>query len=175
MDISEAGAMRPVYEKFWAQHAAALRRYAFGLTGDEARAEDVVRQTLLWAWQHPEVVDDTTRSARGWLFTVARNMVIDDLRSARSPTEVISPDGWDAPQPTGCDDINAALDRTLVADAMALLAAEHRVVLRHSYYDGRTTAQIAADLGIAEGTVTSRLHYALRSLRQTLQHMGMQL
>jgi len=41
-----------------------------------------------------------------------------------------------------------------------------------SYYLGWTTAQIAADLGIAEGTVKSRLHYALRGLRQALLEMG---
>ncbi|PQM44557.1 ECF RNA polymerase sigma factor SigL [Mycobacterium talmoniae] len=60
----------------------------------------------------------------------------------------------------------------LVSDALAQLSAEHRAVVRRSYYQGWSTAQIAADLGIAEGTVKSRLHYALRALRQTLQEMG---
>ncbi len=62
------------------------------LTGDRARAEDVVQETLLRAWQHPEVTDDTERSARAWLFTVARNMIIDERRSARFRNETGSPD-----------------------------------------------------------------------------------
>jgi RNA polymerase sigma-70 factor, ECF subfamily len=63
-------------------------------------------------------------------------------------------------------------NRTLVADAFARLSAEDRAVVRRAYYYGWTTAQIGADLGIAEGTVKSRLHYALRTLQQTLQEMG---
>jgi RNA polymerase sigma-70 factor (ECF subfamily) len=52
------------------------------------------------------------------------------------------------------------------------LTPEHREVVRRSYYQGSTTAQIAADLGIADGTVKSRLHYALRALRLALSEMG---
>jgi DNA-directed RNA polymerase specialized sigma24 family protein len=53
--------------------------------------------------------------------------------------------------------------------ALTQLCAEHRVVICRSYYQGLTTAQIAADLGITDAMVKSRLHYALRALRQTLQ------
>ena len=71
--------MKALYD----EHAAVLWRYALRLTGDASHAEDVVQETLLRAWQHPEVIGDTERSARAWLFTVARNMIIDDRRSAR--------------------------------------------------------------------------------------------
>jgi DNA-binding CsgD family transcriptional regulator len=63
-------------------------------------------------------------------------------------------------------------DRLLVCEALAQLSAADRGVLRRSYYQGWTTAQIADDLQIAEGTVKSRLHYALRALRHILQEMG---
>jgi RNA polymerase sigma factor (sigma-70 family) len=59
---------------------------------------------------------------------------------------------------------------TTAADALAQLSAEHRAVLWRSYYLGWTVARIAEDLQIAEGTVKSRLHYALRALRRTLLH-----
>jgi len=68
--------------------------------------------------------------------------------------------------------VNAALDRLLIADALVQLSPEHRAVIERSYYRGWTTAQIAADLEIAEGTVKSRLHYAVRALRLTLQELG---
>ena len=64
------------------------------------------------------------------------------------------------------------MDRLLIGDALAQLSPEHRGVVRRSYYQGWTTAQIAEDLQIAEGTVKSRLHYALRALRLILQEMG---
>jgi RNA polymerase sigma-70 factor, ECF subfamily len=63
-------------------------------------------------------------------------------------------------------------NRTLVADAFAKLSAEDRAFVRRAYYYGWTTAQIGADLGVAEGTVKTRLHHALRALQQILQEMG---
>ena len=84
----DAAVMRVLYD----EHAAALWRYAMRLTGDRSRAEDVVQETLLRAWQHPEVVDDSERSARAWLFTVARNMIIDERRSSRFRNEVATLD-----------------------------------------------------------------------------------
>ena len=167
-EAAEAASMKALYD----EHAAVLWRYAMRLTGDASRAEDVVQETLLRAWQHPEVVDDPERSARAWLFTVARNMIIDERRSARFRNVVSSLDDSSTPEQSTLDDVNATLDRMLIADAMSQLSAEHRAVIERSYYRGWITAQIGADLGIAEGTVKSRLHYAVRALRLTLQEMG---
>ena len=168
MNDPEAAMMRVLYD----EHAAALWRYAVRLTGDQARAEDVVQETLLRAWQHPEVTADAERSARAWLFTVARNLVIDEKRSARSRNESSTPDLERVGDRAGPDEVDTALDRLLLGEALSQLSAEHRAVLKRSYYQGWTTAQIAADLQIAEGTVKSRLHYAVRALRLNLQEMG---
>lgn len=168
MNIPESDAMR----MFCDEHAAALWRYAFRLTGDQIRAENVVQETLRRAGRHPEVVGDTDWSARTWLLTAARNMIIDERRSAQSRPEVMSSDGSGAPEPAGPDAADSALNRMLVGDAMAQLSAEHRAVVRRSYYEGWTTEQIAADLQIPEGSVKLRLHDALWALRQMLQEMG---
>lgn len=167
MNDPETALMRVLYE----EHAGALWRYVMRLTGDPARAEDVVQETLLRAWKHPEVVEDTDRSVRAWLFTVARNIVIDESRSARFRRESGALDASVA-EPHGPDEVNAALDRLLLGDALTQLSAEHRAVIRRSYYLGQSTAQIASELQIAEGTVKSRLHYAVRALRLALQEMG---
>jgi RNA polymerase sigma-70 factor, ECF subfamily len=170
-DDPEAALMRRLYD----EHAAALWRYALGLTGDPAGAEDIVQETLLRGWQHPAVTDDHERSARAWLFTVARNLVIDESRSARFRMESGSPDVEMIEMihdRAGADEVDSALDRLLLTDALARLTPQHREVIRRSYYQGWTTAQIAADLDIAEGTVKSRLYYAVRTLRLTLQEMG---
>jgi RNA polymerase sigma-70 factor (ECF subfamily) len=164
----EAAMVKALYD----EHAAALRHYAWRLTGDPARAEDVVQETLLRAWQHPEVANDTERSARSWLFTVARNMIIDESRSLRFRREVSALDSSGAPERTCPDEVNTALDRMLIGEALARLTPDHRAVIQRAYLQGWTTAQIAADLGIADGTVKSRLHYALRALRLALREIG---
>lgn len=165
----------PTVKLLYDEHAAALWRYAVRLTGDRSRAEDVVQETLLRAWQHPEVTADGDRSARAWLFTVARNMIIDERRSPRFRREFGVLDSllerWE-PVDEGADEVNAALDRLLLGAAMAQLSSDHRAVIRRAYYLGRTTAQIAEELQIAEGTVKSRLHYAIRALRLKLQEVG---
>jgi RNA polymerase sigma-70 factor (ECF subfamily) len=164
----EASTVKGLYD----EHAAALWHYAWRLTGDRVRAQDVVQETLLRAWQHPEVANDSERSPRSWLFTVARNMIIDESRSARFRREASTLDGVGALEGACPDEVNAALNRLLIGDALARLTPEHRAVVRRSYFQGWTTAQIATDLRIAEGTVKSRLHYALRALRLVLGEMG---
>jgi RNA polymerase sigma-70 factor (ECF subfamily) len=156
MDFPETGVMRLLHN----QHGAALWRYACRLTSDATRAEDVVQETLRRACQHQEVVDGNERSTRAWLFTVARDM--------------ISSNGSAARKEGGSDELNSTLDRTLVADAFKRLSAEHRAIVRRAYFYGWSTAQISADLRIAEGTVKSRLHYALQTLQRTLREMGVE-
>ena len=157
-----------------AQHAAALWGYSLRLTGgDRARAEDIVQETLLRAWRHPQVLDQSERSARAWLCTVARNLVIDEWRSRRSRVEVLTGDLPEGPDGNGTgDDVDRRLQSWLVAEALSRLSLEHRAVLVECYYRGRSVAVAARALDIPEGTVKSRSHYALRALRLVLEEMG---
>jgi RNA polymerase sigma-70 factor (ECF subfamily) len=152
------------------QHAQAVWRYVVHLTGDRAMADDIVQETLLRAWRKPSVLDQSQQSARTWMFTVARNLVIDGKRSAASRHEF----GTDTlpERPTAGDQADAVLDAWLVSDAIAELSLEHRSVIVHAYYGGRSVAEIARELDIPEGTVKSRLHYGLRALRLALQERG---
>ena len=68
--------------------------------------------------------------------------------------------------------MSVAQDRQRIGEALRQLSAADRDVLRRSYYEGRTTAQIAEDLHIADDTVKATLHHTVRALRRTLQEMG---
>ncbi|PPF78625.1 RNA polymerase subunit sigma [Subtercola sp. Z020] len=151
------------------QHASALLRFACRLTNDRQLAEDVVQETLFRAWRNARMLETTAEARQAWLFTVARNLVIDDWRSARSRNEI----GTDTlPERASADRVDAALEAWLVAEAIATLSLPHREVLVHSFYGQRSVAEIAAHLGIPDGTVKSRLHYGLRALRLALQEKG---
>ena len=138
-------------------------------TRDRELAEDIVQETLARAWRHPARIAAGRDAARAWLFTVARNLVIDDARSAHHRREL----GMDeVPERPAADTTEAVLDRMLVADALASLSREHRVVIVEAHYLGRSIRDIAEREGIAEGTVKSRLHYGMRALRLSLQERG---
>jgi RNA polymerase sigma-70 factor (ECF subfamily) len=60
----------------------------------------------------------------------------------------------------------------VVAEAITRLSADHRAVLLECYYRGQPVAEASRRLGVPEGTVKSRTHYALRALRLALEEMG---
>lgn len=167
MSSAEDAALRLLYE----QHAAPLLAYALRLTsGDRGRSEDIVQETLLRAWRHPEALDPDRGPVRSWLFTVARNVAVDAHRARRArPTEV----GDEAlALVPAVDEIEQALDTWLVSDALATLSPDHRAVLVETYYRGRSVAEAATVLGIPPGTVKSRTFYALRAMRLALEERG---
>ncbi|HEY3717791.1 MAG TPA: sigma-70 family RNA polymerase sigma factor [Jatrophihabitantaceae bacterium] len=163
---SDAELMRALHD----QHARALWSYAVHLTGgDRARAEDVVQETMLRAWKHPQVLDQSEGSARAWLFTVARRIVIDDWRTSRSRHEVVTAE---PPELHVADPTEGAADAAVVTAALRQLSVEHRQVVLECYYRGSSVAEAARRLGVPEGTVKSRAHYALRALRLALDELG---
>ncbi|MGC0386874.1 RNA polymerase sigma-70 factor (ECF subfamily) [Streptomyces sp. SAI-129] len=136
--------------------------------GDRQRAEDLVQETLVRAWQHPEALRaDDFDSVRPWLLTVARRLAIDARRARQArPPEVGDAVLENAPV---CADhaerATAALD---VREAVKTLTPEHREVLVLVYFQGASVAEAAAALGIPPGTVKSRAYYALRAMRRVL-------
>jgi RNA polymerase sigma-70 factor (ECF subfamily) len=151
-------------------HSQDLLRYVLRLTrGDMPFAEDVVQESLLRLWGKPEVLEQSSESARKWLFTVARNLVIDDRRSARYSRELQTDN---VPERPSVDAIGPAFDKWILSDALKSLNPDHRTVVVRAYYLGQTVADIAQQEQIPEGTVKSRLHYAVRALRIALQERG---
>ncbi|WP_228389344.1 sigma-70 family RNA polymerase sigma factor [Cumulibacter manganitolerans] len=156
----------------FAEHGAALWSFVVPLVhGDAARAEDVVQETMLRAWRRPEILAQRRGSVRSWLFTVARRIVIDQWRhDGRSEgTAELTADPSDPAQTGAVEDL---LERLVVAEALDRLTPAHRSVLQLCYYDGCTTAEAARRLGIPEGTVKSRAHYALEALQLALREIG---
>ncbi|HEY4226574.1 MAG TPA: sigma-70 family RNA polymerase sigma factor [Pseudolysinimonas sp.] len=161
----EAAALRALADA----HSAALWRYVVHLTGDHAGADDIVQETLLRAWRSPAILSQPPESTRAWMFTVARHLVIDEVRSARKRHEFTTDE---LPERAVKDRTDALFETLLVEEALGAIGIDHRAVIVHAYYGGRSIAEVAQVLGIPEGTVKSRLHYGLRALRLALQEKG---
>ncbi len=158
-------------ERLHDEHGPALWAYCLRLTGhDQARAEDVAQETLVRAWRNVRRLDEEEGSVRAWLFTVARNIVIDEWRSRHARNELSV---GEVPEEVGTDDVtDRLLTSWVVAEALSTLSREHRAVLLECYFRGASVAEAARRLEIPEGTVKSRTHYALRALRLALQELG---
>ena len=169
MPEDEVALMRRLHE----EHADVLWRYCLRLVGnDRGHAEDVAQETLLRAWRHRGVLDGSSAAARAWLFTVARNIVIDDWRSRRARPETPVEEVPEQRRSLEDDGSDQLLLSWVVAEALTHLSADHRTVLLECYYRGRSVAEVSRRLGVPEGTVKSRTHYALRALKLALEEMG---
>jgi RNA polymerase sigma-70 factor (ECF subfamily) len=139
------------------------------VNGDLQAAEDVVQETMLRGWQHAGEL--SPEHAGSWLHKVARNIAISTYHRRRRarPSEV--PLDENTVPGTG-GGLDGMVDTLLIASALNSLSADHREVIVELFYRGRPVAEVAALLGIPEGTVRSRCFYGLRVLRKALEEQG---
>ena len=138
-----------------------LLRFAFWLARDRAVAEDVVQETLIRAWKSREELKDPA-AARPWLFTIVRREHARLYERKRLPTVDV-------------DDVEALGDPALASDgdaglhdlrrAIMQLPDEYREPLVLQVLGGFTTAEIAAELGLTQAAVLTRLFRARNRLR----------
>lgn len=159
--------LRALYQR---HGAVALRFAARLLGGDWHRAEDVLQEAAIRAWQHAAELDPAAVGMRSWLFTVMRRLVIDGYRAQQArPLEAGEVDAARLPVDDGVDQV---LTAQVVVEAMGDLAPMQREVLVQVYYLGRTVTQAAEVMGVPPGTVKSRTYYAARALRKALRSRG---
>jgi RNA polymerase sigma-70 factor (ECF subfamily) len=152
----------------YAAHATELFGFAVRSLGDPGLAEEAVQETFLRAWRAGERFDPQIGSLRTWLFAILRNVVI-DLGRARAARPSVADGGV---EPAVDEPFDDALLAWQIEEAMRRIGADHRRVLVETYYRGRPYAEVAAELGVPEGTVKSRVYYGLRALRVVLEEMG---
>jgi len=169
-DLRDEGGVRTAYRA----HGPELYRFALRQLGDEITAQDVVQEVFLRAWRAADRFDPELASLRVWLFAIARNVLIDELRrAARRPVPMAPSDNGNlVNQPAGLSFDDQVMQSWLVEDALRRIGPEHRAVLVETYLRGRPYAEVAAEQGIPVGTLRSRLFYGLKALRVVMDEMG---
>jgi RNA polymerase sigma-70 factor (ECF subfamily) len=132
-------------------------------------AEDLAQETLLTVWRKAAYFDPARASAAAWIFTIARNLRIDRLRSDNraklyAPYEMVEPEGPQNPDSA----LNAAERDTRVRAALKQLSQEQVRVVQLSFFEGRAHGDIATLLDLPLGTVKSRVRLAMARLRNLL-------
>jgi RNA polymerase sigma-70 factor, ECF subfamily len=143
-----------------------LRAFAFSLTGDSDRADDLVQDTLLKAWDHFDNFQEGTH-LRAWLFTIQRNTFFSESRHRRHVSE--DPDG----QKANALCVHAAqhghMDMQDFRRALDAVPPEQREALMLVAAAGFSYEEASAIVGCAIGTIKSRVHRARCKLMEVLE------
>jgi RNA polymerase sigma-70 factor (ECF subfamily) len=144
-------------------HLDAAYRLARAILRDSSDAQDATHDAFEQGWRKWSTLRDPARFEQ-WFDRILVNTCRDRLRAARRlPTDIS-----DEVAIASGDQFGAAHDRDVLANAIATLPAEHRIVVALRYYRDLPVDEIATRLGIPAGTVHSRLHYALKRLHAAI-------
>jgi RNA polymerase sigma-70 factor, ECF subfamily len=160
---------RAAFARLFAHFGPRVKAYMRRLGAHDQKAEDIVQEVMLTVWRRACLYDPTQASVSTWVFTIARNKRIDDLRRERRPE--IDPN-----DPALVADPQAPADQLVVLQdearrlraAVRTLPEEQALVLRKNFFEDKPHGVIAQELGLPLGTVKSRARLALAKLRQVL-------
>ncbi|HET6953136.1 MAG TPA: sigma-70 family RNA polymerase sigma factor [Acidimicrobiales bacterium] len=153
------------FEDFYRAEWASVRRAVGFAVGEAELARDCVDEAMTRAYERWDQVGRMDRPA-GWVYRVAINQARN--RGRRRKVEWARRPAPLAPGP-GADTVADTVADPAIAAAVALLPVEQRAVVVLRFYLDWSTEEVARALDIAEGTVKSRLHRALRRLENSLR------
>lgn len=178
IERARAGDTR-AFEDLARREERALYRHALRIVGTTSDAEDIVQDALFSAWR--SIASFQGVSFRAWLFRIATNRALDQLRSRKRRPELPldPPDDdevtWAEPVAPGPDLTQLAGDREALAaveTALEALPAEQRAALLLRDVEGFAYEEIAVITSVEIGTVKSRIHRGRLAVRNTLISRG---
>ncbi len=158
------------WERFEALYRSSrddLYAYVATLLGDRAAAEDVTALAFERAYRRRRSFDRRRGEERAWLFGIARNAALDELRRrrrvARLAADPVDSNELEASVPDGAE---VALRLTAVRTALAGLSAREREIVAFKFHAGLSNAEIAHVLGVSESNAGTLLYRTLEKLRK---------
>ena len=140
--------------------------YVATLLRDRGAAEDVTAAAFERAFRRSKTYDARRGTERAWLFGIARNAALDELRKRKRTAALVSEPEAVAQQPE--EELDHALRRAAVQTAMAALPTRDRELIALKFHAGLDNAELAAVLGVSVTNAGTRLHRALTKLREVL-------
>lgn len=132
---------------------------------DPVSAEDITALAFERAYRRRRLFDARRGNERAWLFGIARNAALDELRrNKRTVAMVAEPAAVEAASVE--DGVEIALRRTVVRDALSELAPREREIVALKFHGGLSNQEIAGVLGMSESNAGTLLHRAMQKLRK---------
>ena len=153
------------FEQLYRESRDDLYAYLAGMLRDRSAAEEVTATVFERAYRKRRHFDPQRGQARAWLFGIARNAALDELRRRRRQSQLTA-------DPADLESIGAeayaeqGVRRATVAAALAELAPRDRELVALKYFAGLSNAEIATVLGISESNAGTKLHRVLTELRK---------
>lgn len=148
-----------------------LYAYVRTLVRDESAAEDITAQAFERAYRRRRSFDRRRGEERAWLFGIARNAALDELRRRKRQASLVAePEDVESADPA--DGADAALRRTAVRTALATLAARDRELIALKFHGGLSNGELAKVLGISETAAGTQLYRAMERLRRQCDAIG---
>ncbi len=154
------------FERLYRSSRDDVYAYVAGLMRDRSAAEDVTALAFERAYRKRSRFDRRRGSPRAWVFTIARNAALDELRRRGRRAEMIAEPADDAP--SAPDQAEAHERRLALRDALGRLPAQDRELISLKFFAGLSNPEIATTLGISESNAGTRLHRAVAKLREVL-------
>lgn len=143
--------------------------YALTLLGDRAAAEDVTAVAFERAYRRRRTFDRRRGDERAWLFGIARNAALDELRRRRRVAAlVVDPEDLVEEGPAYADEVDVVLRREAVNAALRELSSRERELIALKFHAGLSNAELAGVLGVSESNAGTLLHRAVTKLRKAV-------
>jgi RNA polymerase sigma factor (sigma-70 family) len=164
-DVAEPETALQWFEVLYRSSRDDVFAYVATLLGDRAAAEDVTALAFERAYTRRATFDRRRGEARGWLFGIARNAALDELRRRRRIGSLVVEPGAEDERPAD-DGAEVSLRRTAVRTALAALPAREREIVALKFHAGLRNTEIARVLGLSESAAGTLLYRTMQTLRE---------
>lgn len=160
---------RAAFAELFEHYAPRVKTLLMRSGSTPSAAEELAQEAMLLVWRKAHMFDPARASAAAWIFTIARNLRIDNLRRGSSTLYELDPTfGMEEPQQPDAI-LSGAEDAQRIRAAMRTLNPEQALAIEMAFFQEQTHAQISQTLGVPLGTIKARIRFGMMKLRAFIE------
>lgn len=156
------------FGKLYDYHFDAIFRFVYYRTNHQQTAEDLTEEVFLKAFRSLPSLKGGTETLRGWLYSIARNTIIDHYRKAKETINLDALEELPSYEDSVVDRLEASDDTVALLETLKKLSSEQQTILKLRFFENLSIAEIAATLNKSEGNIRIIQHRGLQQLKKLL-------